>query len=182
MSFKENIMQKSGKLLNKCVKNNGLFLFASLATAWLLASTAQTFGLVFNKKIPKEKKKFLVPQEIMDGAFNIATYAAITVPLMAGAGKIAKKNFKNEAAIEGAKTIAAVAGGILSSNIITPLLRNKTSVIIKNKMEKANGGEPVKPIIYNGKSYPYFRANQQPLTMTNYAKMTKTMPNNGLKI
>lgn len=182
MSIKEQIMQAGGNFLNKCTKNNGLFLFGSLAAAWILASTAQTFGLMLNKKIPKEEKKFLIPQEIMDGTFNIATYAAVTVPLMAGTGKLASKSFKSEKAVEGAKTVAAIAGGIISSNIITPLLRNKTSVMIKNKMEKANKGEPVKPVVYNGKSYPYFKANQQPLTMATYARLTRTMPNSGLKI
>ena len=175
MSIKEQIMKSSGKFLNACKNNNGLFLFGAFAVAWALASTAQTVGLALNKKIPKEEKKFLIPQEIMDGTFNIASYAAITLPLIAGVGKLAQKKFPTDSkAIEGAKCLAAVAGGILSSNIITPLLRNKTGVWIKNKFgEKA----PLKTqgtTLYDTKPYPYFKANEKPLTMANYINMTKT--------
>lgn len=181
MGVKEQILNMGGNVLNKCVKNNGLFLFGTLSAAWFLASAAQTVGLIFNKKIPKEEKKFLVPQEILDCTFNIASYAAVTVPTMVVAGKVAEKHFKNPKAVEGVKTLAAVAGGILASNVITPILRNKTGVVIKNKMEKSIGRE-VRPVVYNNKSYPFFRANQQPLTMANYAKMTRTMPMGNLKI
>jgi len=172
-----NLAQNAGKFLNKCKDHNGAFLFATLATAWALASTAQTFGLIFNKKIPKEEKKFLVPQEVMDGTFNIATYAAITVPMMHYAGKIASSKFPtNNKAVEGVKTLAAIAGGIISSNVITPLLRNKTGVIIKKKIEEKSG-KPFTPVVYNNKSYPYFKANnERPLTMQNYMQITKTVP------
>ena len=169
------LKEAAGKFLNSSVKNNGLFLFATIAVAWFLASTAQTVGLIFNKKISKEEKKFLVPQEIFDGAFNIATYAAVTVPMIALAGKIAGKKFTNERAVEGARTIATVAGGILASNIITPLLRNKSSVFIKNKIEKNNPVASSQTTLYNNQT-------NKPLSMQNYINMTKTPMSGNLRI
>lgn len=183
MSIKESLMKNTGKFLNAAKDNNGAFLFGTLAASWILASCAQTIGLICNKEIPKEDKKFLVPQEIMDGSFNIATYAGITLPLMALAGKAATKKLPdNKKAIEGAKTVAAIVGGIVSSNVATPLLRNKTSVFIRKKMEEKKGG-PVEPIIYNNKSYPYFKANNSPLTLNNYKNMVTSKTYSGsLKI
>ena len=171
----EKLINNTGKFLNNCVKNNGLFLFGTIAVAWFLASTAQTVGLIFNKKISKEEKKFLVPQEIFDGAFNIATYAAVTVPMIAAAGKLAGKKFTDERAVEGARTIATVAGGIIASNIITPLLRNKSSVIIKNKIEKNKPVISSPTTLYNNKT-------NKPLTMQNYINMTKISTGGNLKI
>ena len=182
MGIKEQAIEKTGKFLRSCVDNNGMFLFATAAAGWALASLAQTVGLITNKDIGKEEKKFLVPQEIMNGTFNIATYAAVTIPIMGAASKIAQKKFPNsKQAVEGAKTLAAIAGGVISSNIITPILRNKSSVVIKKIMEEKNLTPPP-PEIYDGKTAPYFRA-KQPLTMKNYINFTKISPYSGnLKI
>ena len=182
MNLMENAVKTGGKILKQSVENNGNFLFLSAAAGWALASMAQTIGLITNKEIGKEEKKFLVPQEIMDGTFNIATYAAITVPIMNLASKVAgKKMPDNKQAIEGARTLAAIAGGVISSNIITPILRNKSSVVIKKIMEKKNLTPP-SPEIYDGRTYPNFRA-KQPLNMQSYINFTKSMPHSGsLKI
>ncbi len=137
MGFKEQAARTAGKFLKGCVDNNGMFLFLSAAAGWALGSTAQTIGLMTNKNIGKEEKKFLVPQEILDGAFNVLSYAAVTLPLMSKAKKLAVAKFPNKAEIaSGASTLAAIAGGIISSNIITPVLRNKSSVRVKNIMDK----------------------------------------------
>ena len=178
MNIIEGAAKAGGKILNESVKNNGNFLFLSAAAGWVLASMAQTIGLITNKEIGKEEKKFLVPQEVLDGTFNIASYAAVTVPIMNLASKVAgKKMPNNKQAIEGARTLAAIAGGVISSNIITPALRNKWSVIIKKAMEKKNLTPPP-PEIYDGRTYPNFRA-KQPLTMQNYINFTKSMPHSG---
>ena len=96
MGIKEQAIEKTGKFLRSCVDNNGMFLFATAAAGWALASLAQTVGLITNKDIGKEEKKFLVPQEIMDGTFNIATYAAVTIPIMGAASKIAQKKIPKQ--------------------------------------------------------------------------------------
>lgn len=59
--------QESGKMI----------LHTGLIT-WTIASLAQVAAVVFNDKIPKEQKKFLVPQEIADGAINIIAFYALT--------------------------------------------------------------------------------------------------------
>lgn len=175
MNILENTAKAGGKFLKQSVKDNGNFLFISAAIGWALASMAQTIGLIANKDIGKEEKKFLVPQEIMDGTFNIATYAAVTIPIMNMASRLAGKRFPdNKQAVEGARTLAAIAGGVISSNIITPILRNKSSVVIKKIMEKKNLTPPP-PEIYDGRTYPNFRA-KQPLNMQSYINFTKSMP------
>ncbi len=182
MNILEGAAKTGGKILKSSVENNGNFLFLSAAAGWALASLAQTIGLITNKEIGKEEKKFLVPQEILDGTFNIATYAAVTIPIMKCASKMATKKMPdNKQAIEGARTLAAIAGGVVSSNIITPVLRNKSSVVIKKLMEKKDLTPPP-PEIYDGRTYPNFKS-KQPLTMQNYINFTRTMQNSGsLKI
>lgn len=182
MSIANQAGKTAGKFLNTCVENNSAFLFVALAAGWALASLAHTVSLITSKKIGKKEKKFLVPQEVMDGTFNIATYAAVTIPIMKLAGNWANKKFPtNKQAVEGAKTLATIAGGIISSNIVTPLLRNKTGVMIKNKVEEKNLTMP--PVeVYDRKTQPYFKA-KQPFTMDGYIRHTKTMTYGGsLKI
>ncbi|MCD8024829.1 MAG: hypothetical protein LUE64_04775 [Candidatus Gastranaerophilales bacterium] len=175
----EKIGSMAGKFLKNCVEHNSTFLFITSAAGWALASTAQTIGLAANKEIPKEEKKFLVPQEILDGTFNIASYAAISLPLMKGVEKLAQSKFpNNNKAVEGARCLAAIAGGIVSSNIITPVLRNKTGAIVKEKMESKNLTPPPAQI-YDGKTQPFFRAKNPPLSIQSYMNFTKSMPNSG---
>lgn len=45
---------------------------------WILSSLAQIGAVVFNEKIPKEQKAFLIPQEIGDAAVNILSFYLIT--------------------------------------------------------------------------------------------------------
>ncbi len=182
MSIMQKAADLTGKFLRKCVDNNGMFLFATAAAGWALASAAQTVGLLANKEISKEEKKFLVPQEILDGTFNIVSYAAVTLPVMAGAKALASRHYAdNKQVIEGAKTLAAIAGGVISSNIVTPILRNKSGAIIKEKMEKKNLTVP-SPEVYDFKTQPNFSKKPR-LTMKSYINFTKIMPNSGtLKI
>jgi len=59
--------QESGKM----IVHTGLI-------TWAISSIAQVAAVVFNDKIPKEQKKFLIPQEIADGAINIIAFYALT--------------------------------------------------------------------------------------------------------
>ncbi len=180
MSFKENLCKHTGNFLKSCVKHNGMFLFVTAAAGWALASAAQTIGLIANKDISKEEKKFLVPQEILDATFNILSYVAVSLPLMKGAKALTKHKFPGQSkVIEGANTLGAIMGGVVSSNIITPLLRNKTGVIVKNKMEEKNLKFPA-PNIYDAKTYPNFKAKTQPVSMQGYIANIRT--NGALKI
>jgi len=160
--------------------NNANFLFTTAAIGWILASCAQTFGVVVNKELSKEEKRFLVPQEIADGAANIGLYALVTTNMMKGAEKLCKpgKNgkpfigLKNEAgqildyATHGAeyakmgrnlKTGAAILGGIISTCILTPIARNAFAGYMKKRADRKNPeNRPAQFDVYSGRTQPYF--------------------------
>ena len=54
------------------------FLKNIAVAGWALSSLAQTVALIFNNKIPSKEKKFLIPQEIIDGITNITLFWFIT--------------------------------------------------------------------------------------------------------
>lgn len=59
--------QESGKML----------VHVGLIT-WTVACLSQVAAVLVNDKIPKEQKKFLLPQELADGAINILSFYLIT--------------------------------------------------------------------------------------------------------
>lgn|SRR5574344_1099407 len=83
MTFFNNL---SGKCYNMAKKPSKMLLITGVL-GWVLSSIAQVTAIEFNKKIPKEQKKFLVPQELCDAAINITTFALFT----RYAGKIGDK-------------------------------------------------------------------------------------------
>lgn len=170
--------------------NNANFLFITAALGWFLASAAQTFGLAKNKELTKEEKKFLVPQEIMDGTANIGMYALVTTKLMDFAENLAKPNkkgklpinLKNEAGQildykdnikeyaklgNNLKTGAAILGGVISTCILTPIVRNAFGAYMKKRSDKNNpvANTNTTPVdIYGSRTQPYFTKtyNMQP--------------------
>ena len=48
------------------------------SVGWVFSSLAQIFAIAINKNIDKKEKKFLIPQEIADGAVNVGLYYTIT--------------------------------------------------------------------------------------------------------
>lgn len=160
--------------------NNASFLFVTAAMGWVLASFAQTVGLMHNKELSKEDKKFLVPQEIADGAANIGMYALVTTQLMKGAEKLTQPgkngkpfiNLKDETGniLEYAKhpeqyakmgrnlqTGAAILGGIISTCILTPIVRNAFAGYMKKKSdEKAPEQKLTLQDNYSGRIQPFF--------------------------
>ena len=137
---------------------------------WILSSLAQLGAIASNPEISKEKKSFLLPQELMDAAVNVLGFFFITmftklcIKKMAKTGKIAPqkvrdflnknkdlykdkigkidfnldevlaskpeykeyydsyKSYENFTAAMG-----TIGASILSCNIVTPLIRNKTA-------------------------------------------------------
>ena len=59
-------------------ENPGNMLVHTGVLGWILSSLAQVSAVVFNDKIPKEQKSFLIPQEIADAAVNIISFYLIT--------------------------------------------------------------------------------------------------------
>ena len=178
------------KMVAKFANDNANFLFITAAVGWFLASAAQTFGIVTNKKIDKDDKKFLIPQEIFDGAVNIGLYALITTPLINGTEKLINndvitfKNIKKDS-IEfdrlrgGAKVLASLVGAVVSCNVLTPLVRNKLGSIAQRKelKQKVQMQQPS----YDPYYQPFFQKNtlRTPLKMNDYITFTKQR---GLKI
>ena len=62
----------------KFTKNPGEFLLISGMIGWAASCFNQTMAIIFNEKIPKEQKYFLIPQEITDGIVNVCLFAVFT--------------------------------------------------------------------------------------------------------
>lgn len=159
---------------NNFKKNTATMLVVTGTIGWGLSSLAQIGAVMFNPKIPKEQKSFLVPQEFLDAVVNIGSFFLVTqatkkiISKMASTGKIAptkvreflNKNkdlygdkvgklsldldevLKNEqkfptesyyAYKNFATTVGTVGASILSSNIITPVIRNTMASDIQKK-------------------------------------------------
>lgn len=183
--------------------NNANFLFTTAAIGWILASCAQTVGIIRNKEISAEEKKFLVPQEIMDGTANIGMYALVTTKLMEGAEKLTKpgKNgkepfvklkdgagnilnyAKNKAEYakmgRNLRTGAAILGGVISTCILTPVVRNAFGAFVKKKVDTKNEttpeGQKRNPEVYTPtRTQPYFAKT--------YSPYSAFRPNTGMKV
>lgn len=76
-SMYEHYGQESGKML----------VHAGVIT-WIASCASQVAAIVFNDKIPSDQKKFLIPQEIADGALNVLTFYLITNTMKNVAGKL----------------------------------------------------------------------------------------------
>ena len=63
----------------KVCKKPGDMLMHTGAIGWGASSLAQVSGIACNDKIDSNKKRFLIPQEILDAIANIALYYGITL-------------------------------------------------------------------------------------------------------
>lgn len=82
-SFKNVILEKYGEQPGTMLVHTGVL-------GWILSSAAQVAAVVFNDKISKEQKVFLIPQEVADAAVNIVSFYAITNSVKAIASKLVK--------------------------------------------------------------------------------------------
>ena len=155
-------------------KDNSKMLIWTGVAGWTLSSLAQISAVVFNPKISKEQKSFLIPLEFWDAAINIGCFFLVTqatkktVSKLFRTGKFAPKSlrdhfeknsdiYKNKIGkldfdldkikkvdkdlpVDAyhkcknvATTVATVAAGVLSSNIITPIIRNAMASRVQNR-------------------------------------------------
>lgn len=70
-SFKNNIYKHYGQEAGKMLVHAGVI-------TWITATASQVVAVMINKEIPSDQKKFLIPQEIADGAINILSFYLIT--------------------------------------------------------------------------------------------------------
>lgn len=86
-----NIFQKSLNWIYKNFKNDasGMLIWTGVA-GWTLSALAQMGAILINSKISDKQKSFLLPQEAMDAAVNIAMFLMFTQ----SAKKVVSKMFK----------------------------------------------------------------------------------------
>lgn len=159
-----------------------LIVHAGLIT-WTTSALSQLVAIALNKEIPSDQKKFLIPQEIADGALNIASFYLITnsfnrvASRLVSSGKWTTKpikeyllkkapeiklgnmktnlnkveRFKEDEGFHkvydtfngGLSMMSAVTGAVISSNLVTPFIRNvwgakrQKEAIAKEKMASA---------------------------------------------
>lgn len=63
---------------NEYAGNLGKMLVHTGVIGWVLSAVAQVGAIVVNNEIPKEQKKFLIPQELADAAVNILSFYVVT--------------------------------------------------------------------------------------------------------
>lgn len=82
-------------------KNTAKMLVVTGTIGWGLSSAAQIGAVMFNPKIPREQKMFLVPQEVLDAVVNIGSFFLITqmtkkiISKLASTGKIAPQKVRD---------------------------------------------------------------------------------------
>ena len=74
----ELIRKSSSFLYDKFSQNPSGMLIITSTVGWILSGLAQVGAVAINKEIPKDQKKFLIPQEICDAAINIGTFFLFT--------------------------------------------------------------------------------------------------------
>lgn len=79
------------KIWDTYSKDVGKSLIHLGAVGWLFGALAQVGALAFNKKIDKEEKNFLFPQEIADGVINVGLYYTICQGIKTFADKCVDK-------------------------------------------------------------------------------------------
>lgn len=121
--------------------NPAQFLRYTAAGTYSLSTMMQAYGISKNKNIPEKEKSFLIPQELFNGALQLATFLTIATSLenwgrkLAQQGKIvAKTGVPNTPGfINGIAVAFSLIGTVLSFNLVTPLLRNPIAYYIQKK-------------------------------------------------
>ena len=75
-------------VLTKFGPNPASMLIWTGVLGWFFSSAAQIVAIAANDKIPKEQKKFLIPQEIGDGAVNVLSFLIVTSAIKNLASKL----------------------------------------------------------------------------------------------
>ncbi len=151
--MKNNIFKRTlTTLYEKFAKNDNtarLIIVASTG-CMILASIANLIGISIDRKTSKEEKLFLLPQEAADGVLNIGLYYFCSEAMRKAAVKavdsgkvifkdVAKNSPEFVKGREGVALVASIIGSIVSSNIITPIIRNAIGAKARSKMLKKTG-------------------------------------------
>ncbi len=130
------MIKTSNILTNMAVdyaKNPAKFNTKAYCLAWSASSIGQVTVIYKNKTISKHEKKFLIPQEVLNGVLNVSFFfifanlaSKITETI------ISTKNLKQNKFTAGISAIASILGGIIASDILTPIIRNKIAAKLQN--------------------------------------------------
>ncbi len=145
--------------------------------SWGASSTGQVFSIAQNKKISEKEKRFLIPQEIANGVLNVFFFW--TIALLAekfgkfiteGKNPIVKVNSfepgcqRQKVLVAGMSAITGIIGGILASDIIAPIIRNKIAAKIqKRAINKENQTKRAKQPTFDSNASFYQFLNHKTL-------------------
>lgn len=110
----------------------GKMLLWTGTLGWILSSAAQITAIQFNKKTPKEQKKFMFPQEMADAVINIGCFFAITERCTAWGSKLVKSGKLSTPAIR------KYLDGIKNPEIVNKI-KNNTLNIEKDLLDIKKG-------------------------------------------
>jgi len=78
MAVPSFVKTSATKVYKNFAGDPGKLLLITGTIGWIISALAQVTAVVVNNKIPKDQKKFLIPQELADAAVNIASFFIIT--------------------------------------------------------------------------------------------------------
>ncbi len=143
------------------IKDQPMFLSHSMALTLGVSSIAETIAICINDKIPKDEKKFLIPQELAEGIITFSLFLAFTGPFKAifekavAKGKILPKSCanyslekiktelkKDESELKKFQTGVAMLGSLfatlISAGAVIPITRNFAASKIRNAIVGKN--------------------------------------------
>ncbi|MBE7706658.1 MAG: hypothetical protein E7Z91_05400 [Cyanobacteria bacterium SIG30] len=165
-------------IFNRYANNTDKFLLDTAAIGWGLAAAANIVGVTFNKKIDPKEKKYLIPQELADGVTNVGLFYVLTHSMIKGARKLVDKgiiDFDKSLpqkdiikARHGVAAVASLLGAVVSSNIITPIVRNNYASYMQKRYLKAVAENKTV-----GYTLPMFKDSyKNPITMNSFLAFT----------
>lgn len=80
----------ASKVAFDAMNNKSDFLKKSGIAGIITTGVCQTAAVAVNKDVPTKEKKFMLPQEIADGAINLTIFWTLTALCIAGGRKMAK--------------------------------------------------------------------------------------------
>jgi hypothetical protein len=146
------------------------FLRYTTAVIYAISTVAQAVGLKLNKDIPDNEKKFLMIQECVNGALELATFMTIATGFENLGKKLAEKGAiigaeaakKNPVAFtKGVTMLFSIIGTIVAFNLVTPLIRNPLAAFLQKKMGTGPDKEQLtRPILPSLKLDPQIKVNK----------------------
>lgn len=108
----------------------GKMLVHTGVIGWTLSAMAQVCAIVFNDKIPKDVKSYMIPQEIADAGVNILSFYLITrscqslTRALVSSGKLLPKAVREHLVSNKLYPSANKAFDVLTHGNLTPELKN----------------------------------------------------------